>query len=1224
MRWLRLALLLLIGLPALLLAGLATPFGMTQVARIAQWAVPGLTIEGLAGPLPSGIGFSRVTLADDEGVWLTVEDARLDLAWRALLRGEAHITRLAAARVALDRLPAGETTPEPEPAELALPELPELPVALRLDALEVARIELGPGIPGGPAVFRASGAALLDGAAARLDLDLARLDAPGRARLAARIEGDVLEASLDAEEPPGGVVAALAGLPGAGFDARLALTGGGWTLAAQLGEASLQGEGVLALRAGELTASARIEARPGPLLPPDLLPLADSVRLDLALRRAADGALRLERLVAEAPAGRAEAHGDLAADGALAASATLHPAASGTFAALLPEGVGWTGGVLRLEAAGSLEAPRLSLDAELHDPRAEPSLDPLLGERLTLLATLESGGEAVTLDLAAARLRLQAEGRALEPMELRVAARVTDPPEVAGSIALAGTLRGEYAAPHLEAVLESEALAVAGRRAESLHVALDARLDALALTAEGVLDGQPLRLAVRADQPAPDRLRLRELDAAWAGITLAGEAELALAPEGPHRADLRLAAPDLSVLGVGATGSLTAEITAAPIPDATGPAAQGLALRLDSPGFTLGGQDGRIQAALTGTLAEAELTLSAAGAGVALEAAALLATGADTTAEFSRLELRAAGETLRLEGPARITLTEAGAVRLDPSRFRAARGGQLTLQGSLQEGALAGEVLLAALPLGPFTEGAAEGTLAGEVTLSGTIEAPRARFTLRGEGLAAAALPALPPAALTATGEAGPDSARIEAQLSAGPGVALNLTAAQPRGLGPAAATEARLTGQLELGPLTRALLAGGADQVQGQVALDIGLAGSLAAPRLTGGATLSEGSYRNTEFGVRLDGMTARLEAEGERLWLRRFEAATLGQGRIAAQGWVEPLGPGIPAELSLTMTRARPIQSELGEAVLNGTLNLTGPLLGGGSLTGRIEIARAEFRLPEQVGGSIPTLGAVREVGPMPPGRTAPPPPSAAPAAPPGPPLALDLTVSAPRAIFVRGRGLEAELQGDLRVLGNLAAPEVTGGFQLRRGSFDLAGRNLNLARGAARFDTGTLVPSLDFLATSRTPTHLIRLTITGPADSPQLAVGAEPDLPQDEALARLLFQRETSRLSPLELLSLTQAVGQLAGIMPSGGGVTGRLHEALGLDRLSAGMAEEGGGATLEAGRYVAPGVYLGIRQGTGGGPPGVGVQVELTPRLSLEAETQTGPAGDRLGLTWELEY
>ena len=36
------------------------------------------------------------------------------------------------------------------------------------------------------------------------------------------------------------------------------------------------------------------------------------------------------------------------------------------------------------------------------------------------------------------------------------------------------------------------------------------------------------------------------------------------------------------------------------------------------------------------------------------------------------------------------------------------------------------------------------------------------------------------------------------------------------------------------------------------------------------------------------------------------------------------------------------------------------------------------------------------------------------------------------------------------------------------------------------------------------------------------------------------------------------------------------------------------------------------------------PASGVQVEITPRLKLEGQTATGPAGDRLGLSYEFEY
>jgi translocation and assembly module TamB len=116
----------------------------------------------------------------------------------------------------------------------------------------------------------------------------------------------------------------------------------------------------------------------------------------------------------------------------------------------------------------------------------------------------------------------------------------------------------------------------------------------------------------------------------------------------------------------------------------------------------------------------------------------------------------------------------------------------------------------------------------------------------------------------------------------------------------------------------------------------------------------------------------------------------------------------------------------------------------------------------------------------------------------------------------------------------------------------------------------------------------------------------------------------------LSPFEIAQIAAAVAQLTGVGGgAGGGVLDRVRSTLGLDRLGVGggTAASGNrstGPTVEAGRYVAPGVFLGVRQGTQGGQTGVGVQVEITPRLKLEGETATGPAGDRLGLSYELEY
>ncbi len=65
---------------------------------------------------------------------------------------------------------------------------------------------------------------------------------------------------------------------------------------------------------------------------------------------------------------------------------------------------------------------------------------------------------------------------------------------------------------------------------------------------------------------------------------------------------------------------------------------------------------------------------------------------------------------------------------------------------------------------------------------------------------------------------------------------------------------------------------------------------------------------------------------------------------------------------------------------------------------------------------------------------------------------------------------------------------------------------------------------------------------------------------------------------------------------------------MRQGLGLDRLAVRNGANGSPA-LEAGRYIAPRVYLGARQDASGGTQAT-VQVDITKGLKLEATAGTG--------------
>jgi translocation and assembly module TamB len=138
--------------------------------------------------------------------------------------------------------------------------------------------------------------------------------------------------------------------------------------------------------------------------------------------------------------------------------------------------------------------------------------------------------------------------------------------------------------------------------------------------------------------------------------------------------------------------------------------------------------------------------------------------------------------------------------------------------------------------------------------------------------------------------------------------------------------------------------------------------------------------------------------------------------------------------------------------------------------------------------------------------------------------------------------------------------------------------------------------------------------------------------PELPQDEILAQLLLGRPMAQLNALQLAQIAAGLAELSGTT-TGLDPLGRIRGGLGLDRLAVG-ATQSGAATLEAGRNLAPGVYLGVRQGTGEAGTKATVQIDLGRGLKLQGEvgtsggkppaTGTAGNGNSVGVVWSREW
>jgi translocation and assembly module TamB len=169
---------------------------------------------------------------------------------------------------------------------------------------------------------------------------------------------------------------------------------------------------------------------------------------------------------------------------------------------------------------------------------------------------------------------------------------------------------------------------------------------------------------------------------------------------------------------------------------------------------------------------------------------------------------------------------------------------------------------------------------------------------------------------------------------------------------------------------------------------------------------------------------------------------------------------------------------------------------------------------------------------------------------------------------------------------------------------------------------------MPTLDLEASTFTTDNnsTASLIVGGTAAKPTITLTSTPPLPPDEILAQLLFGQSASSLSPFQAASLAAALAQLSGV---GGGANplDSVRNALGLDELS--LAGSGSGPpSLQAGRYVAPGVYVGATQATNGQGTQANVQINLYKGLKLETGTGTSSSGSgnasSVGLTYQFNY
>ena len=1078
-------------------------------------------IDGFQGALSSQASLERLTIADDQGVWLTLTGVTLDWSRSALLSGRVEVNALTAKEIDLARLPAAQGAT----AEAGGFALPELPVSVSVAGVSAEVIRLGAPVLGEEVLASLTADLVLEGGAGTGHLNLTRSDAEGHVRVSAsygNAEG-VLSLDLDAAEGPGGIAARKLGVPGApSTSLRIAGTGPLSDFTAQVKlatDGATRLGGLVTLKQGAF--SAILAGDPTPVFLPEYAAFfGPNVALQvkgsqgpgglvldsLALQSAA---LTLEGRARFAPGGRPELldlTGRLGLGGAAVTLPLTAPVTvtGGTLALYhdISAGPDWTlDARLNGLTTASLVAAEIAVSAKgdlaegVFDGQAEvtakglkatdPALDRALGTEVAASARFHSDDNGLTVENLAVTtpgLSVATLGRiGLDGVfDGQASGRIDDltrisgyQPGLSGAVTfdLAGSVAALTGAFDLTGTLEGRALTIGQAEADAL-LAGDSRIEVSALRDES-------------------GITLRRLGAVAGGLSANLSGKLASAGS-----DLtgQVAIADLRVIG--RKGSVAAEV------QVTGTPAQG-----------------SIAAKLTGQdlgIGQAEVDKLLRGASV-IDLQATVTDGALVLQAFDlksdQLTAQAAGPLEGLQVTARLT---------NLGLFVPEFPGPVTLAGKAgwQEGAV----------LDLKVQGPAQ--IAAQV--AGRLGT---RLTIKGTAAAALANPFL-----------------------------------RPR-------------------------------SVSGGLRFDLALA-EMSLSGLSGTAQLTDGRFADPALPFGLTGMGGSVQLAGGRATLRAEAGVTSG-GTAGVTGSVGLAAP-YASDLAITLAGVKLRDPQLYETTVGGEMAFRGPALGGASITGALTLGRTELRIPSTLASSAALEGlthrgdsaAVRATRARAEGD------SVGKTGASGPAYGLNLRITAPNQVFLRGRGLDAELGGGLTLGGTTQAMVPTGGFTLLRGRMDILGRRMTLSEASLDLQ-GALIPMVHVVASVEAADITAIVTVDGPATAPEVAFTSSPALPQEEVLAQLLFGRSLETVSAFQAAQLASAVATLAG--RGGEGIMGKIRAKTGLDNLDV-QTDGAGGGSLTAGKYLSEKLYSEVTVDSAG-KSDISLNLDVARHITLRATVDT---------------
>jgi len=402
------------------------------------------------------------------------------------------------------------------------------------------------------------------------------------------------------------------------------------------------------------------------------------------------------------------------------------------------------------------------------------------------------------------------------------------------------------------------------------------------------------------------------------------------------------------------------------------------------------------------------------------------------------------------------------------------------------------------------------------------------------------------------------------------------------------------------------------ADQqkISGLAEAQLTIVGNTSQPKISGKATIKNATYRNWQLGLEINDLQSIISLRDNQINIDKFSGNDGKIGKISLDGKIDLDQKLVDLNLQLEKTQIINRSDINGKA--SGTLALEGNFENL-NLHGNVAVRPLSLILDRLSANQINTLEiteankkqnlATNNFIPN---------------------INLNINLKLDKQAYLIGKGLNAELKGEVKVYGDIKNPQYGGKFETIGGRYDLLGKKFILQGGKVEFqgDYFQFIISTIY----RGKDLEINAKIYGDSKDFKLELTSTPSMPINDIISNILFGKSSLSINPLQAIRLAKTVNDINNPNQSSFDPINSTKNFLKIDNLEFDSEETETRKTMSVGvgKYVSEKVYVKFQKSNDPNQALKGnVEIEITPSLNLKSSGDSQNSSS-VGVEWKKDY